>query len=308
MPKAITPIAAVAAALLLGLGWGLSSAHTEANLRDQCEERSRALGARAPLWEAARAAPARAADPCARSQRQAALTLVGVLERFPEVPAPRVRVDPGVGVDASAELEARSGTILINPASLALADPSVWLHELAHLQARGARPVEKIAVWILRAYEEAVADFYAASLNQRPQLGVTEGGAVRDVSKQQQVQESEWPSLAMGRADPHRFGAALAAELWRAHAADPGLARDLVRGLAALTTHGLKGARGARVLGVALASTPRRSRARLAAALRAWLPEQLHPSLEHPASHVGAGGARWAPQGVVADSTARIYE
>ena len=211
-------------------------------------------------------------------------------------------------MDNSAELEVRSGTILINPASPALADRSVWLHELAHFQARGARPQEKIATRLLRAYEEAVADYYAASLTAQPALGVTEGGPVRDISRPLEIQASEWPALALGKSDPHRFGAALAAVLWRGNGADPRLARDLALGLASLTVDSLSGARGARALGVVLAASPRRSRASLEAALRAWLPEELHPSLAPTALGARAGAARWALHGSSGDTTVRIYE
>src|SRR5690606_41137572 len=73
-------------ALTLGFGWTFSDTRAETDLREQCEQRSRALGVRAPVWEAAVATPPPPADPCARSQRTAALTLVAVLEQFPDLP------------------------------------------------------------------------------------------------------------------------------------------------------------------------------------------------------------------------------
>ncbi|MCA9641046.1 MAG: hypothetical protein H6718_22310 [Polyangiaceae bacterium] len=241
---------------------------SERKQREACEARVALLGARAPEWR-----NPSGAGICAGESRPQALVLLEVLEQYPTLPKLRVRVEPQL-VGKSAQVELDSSSILAPPGDAALRDPAVWLHEVAHLQSAGKRPSEPIAQRVLRAIEEGAADYYAASLTGNGTLGVIEGRAQRDLSQSVEPQLTEWSALALGAADPHRFGWALASQLWKRLGANPMLAADLLRGLAALEPGETRGAYVIQRLSQAI---PRRSRAPLATCLSAWLPPELRP-------------------------------
>lgn len=239
---------------------------SERNQARACQRRVDALGARAPTW-----VNPGGSGICAAESRDQALTLVRVLESNPDIERVRVRVVPGL-VGRSAQVELGSGDILAPPGDEALRDSAVWLHELAHVQAMGRRPEEPIAQRLVRAVEEGAADYYAASLTGSTTLGVVEGRAQRDLSLGVTLQPTDWAALALGAADPHRFGWSLASELWRSLGAEPTVARDLLRGLSELQP---ESRRGARVLAALVAAVPERSRRTIDAALQRWLPNEL---------------------------------
>ncbi|MCA9628260.1 MAG: hypothetical protein KC766_11365 [Myxococcales bacterium] len=240
----------------------------ERNQRGLCEARVEALGERAPVWRN----PSGAAM-CSAESRTQALTLLGVLEQHPGLPRVSVRVEPSL-IGSSAQVDLAAAVVLAPPEDVTLRDPGVWLHELAHLQSSGKRPQEPIARRVLRAVEEGAADYYAASLSGSTTLGVVEGRAQRDLSQSVEPRASEWAALAFGAADPHRFGWALAARLWRRFGADAQLASDLLQALARIEPRGRPGARVVRALVLAL---PPRSRPALERELMAWLPAELQP-------------------------------
>ncbi|MGE3675256.1 MAG: hypothetical protein AB7K71_36645 [Polyangiaceae bacterium] len=260
---------AIAGVLVCGLG-GLRYI-AERNQRGACEARVAELGVRAPLWQ-----NPTGVGMCAVESRPQAVVLLDLLEQHPELPKVRVRVESKL-VGRSAQVELGSGDILAPPADAALRDPAVWLHELAHVQSMGKRPSEPIAQRLLRAIEEGAADYYAASLTGSQTLGVIEGRAQRDLSQRVDPQLSEWSALALGAADPHRFGWALASQLWKRYGPSPELASDLLRGLAALEPREV---RGALVIWELRRAVPARSRAVLEACLLAWLPEELRPQAQ----------------------------
>lgn len=99
------------------------------------------------------------------------------------------------------------------PAELA---PSVWLHELVHVSAAGARSESKPARRLHRAIEEGIADYIAAALSGDARIGSAASGELRDLENPPPVGATEWASLALSSVFPtHRLGHALAAELWR---------------------------------------------------------------------------------------------
>ncbi len=256
--------------LLCALGLAAGSIGYAAELRHRraCERRVSALGARAPEWR-----NPTGTGLCSGESRAEALTLLDVLEEHPELPRPYVRVEPSL-VGRSAQVDVGSGEILAPPEDPALRDSAVWVHELAHVQAIGRRPSEPIAQRLLRAIEEGAADYYAASLSGSTTLGVVEGRAQRDLGQVVEIQATEWSALALGAADPHRFGWALGARLWQRFGANQVVAADLLVGLARLEPDGAVGAKVVRAL---IAAIPQRSRKLLSHSLLAWLPAELQP-------------------------------
>lgn len=164
-----------------------------------------------------------------------------------------------------------SGEILVSP-DLVDSERSVWLHEIAHLVLAGARPKSTAARRLESAIEEGIADYYAAALTASPKLGDSRSG-LRDLEKPPKLVPESWAELAFSGFDPHRFGWAFAAELWRAEPAAGPLLTDLI---AVLSSAALGRAESPRELILVLTDTcPDRSRAALVLAIRAWVPEEL---------------------------------
>jgi hypothetical protein len=165
-----------------------------------------------------------------------------------------------------------SREILVSP-DLVDSARSVWLHELAHLVLDGARPTSTAARRLESAIEEGIADYYAATLTASPELGDARSG-LRDLRRPPKLLPESWAELALPGFDPHRFGWAFAAELWRAEPARGPLLTDLI---SVLSSDALGSAQNPRELLRALTDTcPSRSRRVLARALRAWVPAELH--------------------------------
>jgi hypothetical protein len=152
------------------------------------------------------------------------------------------------------------------------AHPTVWLHELGHLASAGPRPEDPAARRVLVALEEGVADYYAAILADSPHVGDSHT-VMRDLNQPPRVTAEAWAALALPGFDPHPFGWALAAALWRAEPNVGGLLVDLVH---ALRVGELRQVRGPRkLLDAVVHACPPRSRQTLDQILSAWLPSEL---------------------------------
>lgn len=154
----------------------------------------------------------------------------------------------------------------------AAADPGTWLHEIAHLSAHGPRPRSLAARRVAAAIDEGVADYFAAALSRSPQVG-SGVGEERDLRRPPPLRAEAWAMLALADFDPHRFGWALAALLWKAEPHAGALLEDCVR---CLSGGALANAESpAAVLSALSRTCPERSRERLAVALRGWAPAEL---------------------------------
>ena len=197
--------------------------------------------------------------------------LEGVPERFrPEHVV--VEIDPRqTGVVARPE----TGSVLVSPRRRGL-DRDVWLHEIGHLVAHGPRPEAETARRLARAIDEAVADYYAATLTGSPVVG-TGASEARDLSDAPALRDEAWALLGLPRFDPYPFGWALAGIWWRMDPFAGALLEDL---LSCLSSAVFAGRRTPRDVVHALAERcPARSRARIARSLAEWIPSEL---LEEP--------------------------
>jgi hypothetical protein len=213
------------------------------------------------------------------------------LQRVPAALRPRrveIHLDPATrgspANHARIGFHAPSRTLILRHDDPAPLDQSVWLHELGHLRSAGARPSPKVARKVMRAVEEAVADYYAAAVLGSPQLGGTQdagrgttASTGRDLTKPPPASVFDWVSLGLPRldVDPHKLGWQLAAQLWKLEPHASTLLEDLVAALANETPWPADARGPAAVANTLLARCPRRSRARLSTALRHWIPEEL---------------------------------
>jgi hypothetical protein len=176
------------------------------------------------------------------------------------------------------ELHQASSTVLVQAGTASQLVPSVWLHEFAHLRARGPRPTSLLARRIYAALDEGVADYYAAAITGRPALGGQHGALQgRHLEHPPPHSAYGWASVAIPvlRFDPHEMGWQLAARFWRAEPAAGELLADLVAGLASHAPLPTAEAGLWQVLQSFWQRCPARSRARIRAELSAWVPAEL---------------------------------
>jgi len=183
------------------------------------------------------------------------------LEQEPERAA---GVSPILGV----ECHRATGSLLLADSAADLPD-SVWLHELAHVRVHGARPHAQLAQRVITAFEEGVADYYAAVFGGSPRLGF--GAQQRDLRQAPNVGPSDWASLAFPSFDPHRLGWTLAAALYEA---EPRAGVLLETALACLDGPGplADADTPAHAITSLLASCPELGKDRLSEILDDWLP------------------------------------
>lgn len=175
--------------------------------------------------------------------------------------------------DAGDRIEAQPAAqrLVISRAAVE-ASGTIWLHELAHLRAAGARPRAAAAAHLARAIDEAFADYVAAIVSGESLVG-SGHAAARDLSRAPRIPVSEWALLGFARFDAHRFGWALAGALWRREPRARDLLADMARGLAGDALAGAESP--AAVLHALVARCPARSRPLLSAALHEWAPPEL---------------------------------
>jgi hypothetical protein len=138
---------------------------------------------------------------------------------------------PGSAPPGPLETHAESASLFARSAGAAGLGPSIWLHEFAHLRARGARPRGRIERRIYAAIEEGVADYYAAVFGGNARLSAAEGA--RDLERPPGVPAEYWVTLLAPVFDPHPFGWELGAALWKLDPEPGPLLPDLLEGLSA---------------------------------------------------------------------------
>jgi hypothetical protein len=126
-----------------------------------------------------------------------------------------------------------SGGLLAASGSRALSDESIVLHELFHVAVSRERPSDARRARIFEALEEGLADYFAASVTGRSEVGSTDGRETRRLTPRRSATELEWVTTATGQIGPHALGHALASELWHAWGADPRRAARLAECLRA---------------------------------------------------------------------------
>jgi len=187
-----------------------------------------------------------------------------------------VHLDPDVHGAAPidrVEVHQASGALLL--ASKAQVDRTVLLHELAHVRMRGPRPASRMAERLLRAVEEGVADWVAATIVGSPLLGGADEG--RDLRHPPEVSTFAWAALALPqvRFDPHELGWQLGAVLWREHRTGGSLRDDLVAALADPAPWPADVSTPAQTVAHLISRCPAGSRDRVAGLLDAWSPSEL---------------------------------
>lgn len=158
-------------------------------------------------------------------------------------------------------------------------DPSVFLHELAHVKMAGDRPERAPASRLMRAVEEGIADYFAAALGGSPRLGSasTEHTPTRDLRHPPRLMPGDWESIALEGLpeQPHRLGWVLAAELRRLASGPGPLLEDLLQCMAGLHLAEDLAPTAKAILAAWLSTCPARSRQSLQTALTRWLPPAL---------------------------------
>jgi hypothetical protein len=166
------------------------------------------------------------AAPCADPRVQAFLpTLSAAVERAPErlLRGPvEVYLDPEVTNGAPLrEIETHaSGALLVSSKSPALRDESIVLHELFHVAVARKRPEGARLARVFQALEEGAADYFAASVMGKPEVGSVDGRETRRLTPRRTATELDWVATATGRVGPHALGHLLASELWDAWGPD----------------------------------------------------------------------------------------
>ena len=166
------------------------------------------------------------APPCEDPRVQAFLpTLSAAIERAPERllrGAVEVYLDPEVTNGAPLrEIETHaSGALLVSSKSPALRDESIVLHELFHVAVARKRPKGARPARIFRALEEGAADYFAASVMGKPEVGSVDGRETRRLTPRRTATELDWVATATGQVGPHALGHILASELWDAWGPD----------------------------------------------------------------------------------------
>lgn len=213
-------------------------------------------------------------SPAAATASELLARLTTLLQRVPTALRPadiQVHLDPtrAPGVEAVRTLQYHRGSgSLLSLASATALPASVWLHELAHVKLAAALPEAPLERALQSAWEEGVADYFAAAVGASPLLGpfgaATDTGAtgLRDLSQPPTIYAGDWESLALPgvRFESRRLGWALAAAAWRTEPRAGGLLADLL-------TCG-----GAAVAARSAQGCPARSRTAVQALLRGWLP------------------------------------
>jgi hypothetical protein len=190
------------------------------------------------------------------------------------------RLEAGAPPLRGLEVQRETAALLIESAALpGLASrdgsESLWLHELAHVRAAGARPRAELARRLFAALEEGIADYSAAVVAGSPRVGA-EGLELRDLSAPPALRASEWAMLALPSAfEPHRFGWTLAAELYRTEARPGALLEDVLDALAAREPWPEAANTPGAALDELVGRCRERSRAAFAGALARWLPREL---------------------------------
>ncbi|MBE7486017.1 MAG: hypothetical protein HS104_39365 [Polyangiaceae bacterium] len=172
------------------------------------------------------------------------------------------------------EVHAESRSVLLAGGNEPLSR-TVWLHELGHVWAAGARPPGRLGRSVLAAVDEGFADYYAALVNRSPRVGGRD--ELRDLERPPPPAAAAWAELALAPEgfDPHRLGHGLAASLWALEPANTGLLLDLHTGLASDATYtGVPDTPGA-VIEELARRIPNRSRARFEQAVAAWAPAEV---------------------------------
>jgi hypothetical protein len=138
---------------------------------------------------------------------------------------------PGSAPPGPLETHAESASLFAGRAGAADLGPSIWLHEFAHLRARGARPRGRIERRIYAAIEEGVADYYAAVFGGNARLSAA--ASTRDLERPPGIPAEYWVTLLAPVFDPHPFGWELGAALWKLEPRPGPLLEDLLAGLSA---------------------------------------------------------------------------
>lgn len=237
-----------------------------------CEGHRKSLAARSVLVEGS----------CASEEAGASLaSLDEALRTLPPDQRPSSLTvhldDSAVGADREPHVAPTSRAIVFAPSSRAARDPSIWLHEVAHVHARGTPALYTTTIARLRrAIEEGMADFFAASVRHDPLVGAADGREVRDVRIAAPLALSDWAILPFSSApfDAHRFGGALAALAFDAHAYDVDLARAALDALARSPAPGSE-PRTPLALVESLTPDDRPRSRELRSLLSTWLPSEL---------------------------------
>jgi hypothetical protein len=195
--------------------------------QDACEKAKRVasvkVGATVTHRGVVGGVPARCDDPRLRALLP---TFVRVIERVPPGFLRRpveLYLDPRVADGPPVrEIETHaSGGLLAASASRALSDESIVLHELFHVAVSRERPSDARRARIFRALEEGLADYFAASITGRSEIGSADGRETRRLTPLRRATELEWVTTATGQVAPRALGHSLASELWHAWGADP---------------------------------------------------------------------------------------
>jgi hypothetical protein len=188
----------------------------------------------------------------------------------------QVHLVPIGAVPRRVELHAQSRALLVADGDRGLSR-SVWLHELGHVSAAGARPEGRVGRRLLAAVDEAFADYYAAVLGASPRVG--DGGEARDLERPPPATVTAWAELALAVTgyDPHRLGHGLAARLWAAEPMRHELLRDLQTALASERRYDGVPDTPAALLEELSLRVPARSRARFERAIAGWAPHEIVP-------------------------------
>lgn len=151
----------------------------------------------------------------------------------------------------------------------------VWLHEIAHVRAHGARPSTGVAARLFLALEEGAADYFAAVTSGGSVLG-DERGELRDVASAPTLGAANWASLAFANAfDAHHFGWAFAGELFREEPLAGALLDDLFAALASREPWPATESGPGSALDELLRRCPPRSQRALESVLARWVPREL---------------------------------
>jgi len=195
-----------------------------------------------------------------------------VLHLLPEL-------EPAAPALRGVETHRASGELLVGSQpgdELSASELTLWLHELAHVRARGARPSSPVPARLVGALEEGVADYFAAAVAGSSRVGVS-GVELRDLELPPALRASEWAALAVpGAFDAHRFGWVLAAGLYRNEPRAGALLEDTLSTLARSDAWPANATTPRGAVAELLRRCPERSRNAFDQALLRWLPPELY--------------------------------
>jgi hypothetical protein len=189
-----------------------------------------------------------------------------------------IHLDPALPPSAPAidviEVHRPSGSVLVSSRDVDQVQVSMWLHEFSHLRMLGARPAGKAGSQLIEAVEEAVADYYAATIQGSALLGSSARGQ-RDLNSVPLASHG-WEALAIDSLhfDPHEVGLGLSSRLWRLSKKPGLLLEDLITCMKEARFGEVDSPR--LVLASWLAACPERSRERIDQQLREWIPSELY--------------------------------